>query len=65
MTESNNEKKGNDQENLIPVLTDMAISALSMKEMFDSWIEAGFTENQAIGLLAKVIVESGKEDGTK
>lgn len=64
MTDFNNEKEENGENNIIPFVTDMAVAAIGMKEMFDSWLEAGFTESQAIELLAKVLADGARNSGT-
>lgn len=45
-------------------LTAMAQAAAAMHEMFRSYVEAGFTEDQAIKLIITFMVASGQNGGT-
>lgn len=38
----------------MPEITELLQAAASMKEMFDTFMEAGFTERQALILLAEI-----------
>ncbi|ANA87281.1 hypothetical protein SEA_GIBBLES_45 [Gordonia phage Gibbles] len=55
------ENKKDDISSIVPHVTPMQEGMNAMKEIFDSYIDAGFTENQAIKLVAQMIKNSGEE----
>lgn len=41
-----------------PPLTELAAAAVQQHELYRSWVDAGFTEEQALQLLAGIIMVS-------
>jgi hypothetical protein len=41
-----------------PPLTELAAAAVQQHELYRSWVDAGFTEEQALQLLAGIIMAS-------
>lgn len=53
---------GNDQDSNEWPITQMAAAAAQMHEMFCAYVDAGFTERQALYLCGRVIVAGSRSD---